>query len=99
MYLRHGGAIRKSAAYRFAKQYDCMDMPAADDPSNSGGIVGGSAAVASNGGGHDDMVAMIDVKPQLRDFNAKSEYGARVLFHDSAERFVHLYFVIAPCCQ
>lgn len=65
----------QSAAYRFAKQYDCMDMPNAHDPSNGGDAAPGTFDSASNSeAGTRDMVATLDtVKPLFRDFEGKSE--------------------------
>ena len=77
----------QSAAYRFAKRYDCMDLPDAEDPNSDLRANGGDSAAGSSngsdgyrgggGGGGNlsrDMVATLgEVRPSFRDFEAKSE--------------------------
>lgn len=77
----------QSAAYRFAKQYDCMDVPEVFDPNTNtftngrqkdGDSDAGSNFGGTNGGsGSRDMVATLgDVKPSIREFEGKSERSA-----------------------
>eukprot|EP00752_Nemacystus_decipiens_P004110 g3760.t1 len=72
-----------SAAYRFAKQYDCMDVPEVFDPNTSStsrngqhqrnDSAAGSVFGSSNGRSSSrDMVASLgDVKPSIREFDGK----------------------------
>lgn len=69
-----------SAAYRFAKQYDCMDMPNAHDPSNGDAAPGTFDSASNSEAGTRDMVATLDtVKPVFKDFEGKNFPRAFVL--------------------
>lgn len=84
--VRSRPPLHKSAACRFAKQYDCMDVHQVFEPNaSSAGERGqqsrsdsaaGSTFGSTNGGSSTrDMVASLgDVKPSIRQFDGKSEY-------------------------
>lgn len=69
------GGRKQSAAYRFAKQYDCMDLPNAHDPNDGNGVAPGTFDSASNSdAGTRDMVATLDaVTPMFKEFDGKRE--------------------------
>jgi len=89
IHVRLGLRPHQSAASRFAKQYDCMDVSDVHDPnpsssrssrgrharSDSAAGSGFGDANGSNGGSSSrDMVASVgDVKPSIRQFDGKSE--------------------------